>query len=75
MTKQMTFLEAEAYLNKKYYKKFVEFTYPGYPKVTGRVDRTGIDISKLSDPQAYFMIGDTKYSCSLDSISECIKKI
>lgn len=71
MSKQLTHKQAEEILTRNYVNKIVSFTYPGYDPVYGKVDEISIDTTH--DPEVVIQMNDTRYTCSPESLKQCLK--
>lgn len=68
-TKKYTRQELEALLTRRYKGQVIQFNYPGKELVSGMCDQVSID----DNFDLILQIKDTRYTCSVESINDCIK--
>lgn len=77
--KEMSLGEFEDHLSKLYKGNFCSFTYPGYDMVYGMCEEISIDLPKLPAKEIVILLGRTdgihRYTCSIESLLECLKVI
>jgi hypothetical protein len=71
MGKKISLAQAEEVLHKRYYKRYVKLTIPGYEPVHGRIDNIAIDTSKA--PVIVLDVNDKRYTVSPECLKECIE--
>lgn len=72
ITKQITRVEAENILEKKFKGKNCSFTYPGYKTIYGMVDSIAIEIERKVST-VIIVINDKKYTVSIECLHDCLK--
>lgn len=69
----------EEVLTKVYKGSFCSFTYPGYDIVYGMCEEICIDTLKLPAKEVIIQLGRAdgihRYTCSIESLRECLKVI
>lgn len=58
-------------LQQKYKGRMCSYTYPGYKAIYGKVDE--ISLQYLREPTVVIQINDKRYTCSLESVPDCLK--
>lgn len=75
--KQVGLFEAEALLEQQFKGKFCTLTLPGKEMVYGIISEISFDLLALSQKrkELIIMIKNKKYTVSLESLHECLKRI
>lgn len=68
---QVTVPEMETKLTNRYKGKYCSFTYPGFQTIMGKVD--AIALEYIKEPIVVIQMNDKRYTCSLESITDCLK--
>jgi hypothetical protein len=68
--------EAEDLFTKMFKGNILSFSYPGYDTIFGMCDQVAFSTEE-GDPNGTLIlsINDTRYTCSFDSIKDCVKVI
>lgn len=67
----LTVPQMENKLQQKFKGKIYSFTHPAYNRVIGKVDE--ISLEYLREPIVVIQMNDKRYTCSLESIPDCLK--
>lgn len=68
--KQYTRQELEDIFTKWYKGSIVQFSYPGYDSIHGMCDEVSFDGTDV-----ILIVNNIRYSCSLESVKDCVKVI
>jgi hypothetical protein len=77
--KKLSLAAFEDTLSERYKGKLCSFTYPGYDIVYGMCEEIAVDTVKLPAVEIVIQLGRAdgihRYSCSAETLTECLKVI
>lgn len=71
--KQYTRQEVEDFFTRQFKGHIISFSYPRYDTIYGMCHEVAFD--ERNGGELILHINDTRYTCSLESVNECVKLI